>query len=306
MFPHPVVRRLPDASNSGPQRHSLHSVTQPVAGTKEREERARLRKGHRRWHSHEHQILNAKFHGGKENKRKGGTPRTGSLKTTLEWPMLAAEAHIEDEAQYLSRGSRGVKSRSGRAQSRLCESWHGTPSQTVSDRWGRGSGVGVRLGELPGAPVSPSHRPHKRPWVSKPSTPLHSTRQTSQATQTQQKLRPQSYSLRQPATALDLPSADLKALLRSLSCRSWTMGAESDPSEGLGESCFTILRLVVTHTGPHFPQHLRMFYMRTARGAQLTIHRPVCSVPERKWWSSRHPKGLVHTRCRRPAEYSWV
>lgn len=248
MSPHPVVRRLPDASNSGPQRHSLHSVTPWVEGTKEREVRARLRKGHRRWHSHGPQMLNANLHGSKENSHKGGTPGTGSSKTTLEWSMLAAEAHIEEEAQCLSRGSRSVKRRSGRAQSRHCESSYGVPSQTVSHRWAMGSDVGVRLGELPGAPVSPSHRPHKRPWASKISTPLHSTGHTSQATQTQQQQRPQSCSLRQPATALDLPSADLRALLRSLSCRSQTMGAKSGPSEGLGESCFMILRLVVTQT----------------------------------------------------------
>lgn len=253
MSPHPVVRRLPDASNSGPQRHSLHSVTPWVEGTKEREERARLKKGHRRWHSNEHQILNGRFHGSKENRRKGGTLGTGSLKTTLEWSMPAAEAHVEEEAQCLSRGSRSVKSTSARAQPRLCESSYGMPSQAVSDGWGIGSDVGVRLGELPGAPVSPSHRPHKRPWVSKLSTPLHSTGHISQATQTQQQQHPQSCSLRQPATALDLPSADRRALLRSLSCRPRTMGAEPGPSEGWGESCFTILRLVVTQTpGPIF------------------------------------------------------
>lgn len=290
MFPHPGVRRLQDASNSGPQRHSLHFVTPLTKGSKEREERARLKKGHRRWHSNEHQILHSERRGSKENKSRGGGLRIGISEpehdsSAIRLPpegddrsrgdvtisqdrrchsqghpksVLAGEALNEEEVEGLSRVSGSVKSRRGRVQSRLCGSPYGMPSQIVSDRWGRDSGVdvGVRPSELLGAPVPPSPRPHKRPWVSQLSAPLPSTGHTSHATQTQQQRRPPSYSHRQQAASLEFHSVELKTLLWSLSCGSWTMGAESVPlGEGLGESCFSILRLAVTntHTKPPLP-----------------------------------------------------
>lgn len=252
IFPHPGVRRLQDASNPGPQRHSLHPVTPRVKATKEGEARARLKKGHRRWHSNENRIHHGGPHGSKENKSKGESVsvRTGSLMTAedgkgrtkrhskqgiLEPKHHSSALRVSPEGENRSRGDNGM------------------PFQTVSDSWNRRSDVAARPSELLGARVSPSHRPHKQPWVSKLSAPLPSSGHSSLTKQTQQLLHQPSYSRRQSATALELHSADLRALLRSLSCRSWTMGAESGPSEAVGESGFTILRLVVTHSKPPSP-----------------------------------------------------
>ena len=358
ILPHPGVRRLQDASNQGLQRHSLHSVTPLIKATKEREERARLKSGHRRWHSNEHQLVRGGLHRSKENESQGESTRTGNLKTMLEWSealghrpgtpaqyggekvpqkdhhslgprlagysghiqgdgvvaekgrtkgdskqgilepkhhssvlrvppegeirrrggskisqhrrchsqghlysMLAADAPVEKDPEGLSRGSGSVRSRRGMSQSRICESPYGTQSQTVSHRWVRGSDVGARPSELLGASVSHSHRPHKQPWAQKLSPQLPSTGHASHATtkattQSQQHLQATpSYPQRSPATALKLHSADLKELLRSLSCRSRTMGAESGRSGGAGEFYFMIQRLAVTRRVP-LPQHL--------------------------------------------------
>lgn len=247
MFPHPGVRRLRDAGSPGPQRYSLHLMTPLMKGTKEREERARLKKGHRRWHSNDHQILHRGLQRSKggslrisisepkhhpsplrppsegENRSRGdgkiSQDRTRHSQGRLD-SILAAEALIEEEAAGLSRGSGSVKSRRGGIPSRPCGSRYGTPPQAVSGRWGSESHV---------APGCPSPRPHKRPWVSQPSAPLPSPRYTS---------RPPSYSYRrqQQAAALEFHPADLKALWWSLSCGSWNMGGESGFSEGLGKS----------------------------------------------------------------------
>lgn len=356
IFPHPSVRRLQDASKPGPQRHSLHAVNPRVTVTKE-EERARLKKGHRRWHSNENRSLHGAPHRSKEGEGESVSVRTGSLKTTPEWSgpmghhsgltihdgkeeapqgnrpspehhlvvcngrsqddavvvdqgrtkrnskqgtlelkhhssalrvppevenrsrwdrkishdrrrhsqghldsMLTAEARIEkEEVEGLSRGHGSVKDRRVRIQSRLCDTPYGMPFQTaseVSGSWGRSSHVGARSSELLGGQVSPSsYRQHKQPWVSKLSAPLPSTRHTSftRQSQSQRQLHQPSSSGRQSTTALQFHSAGFRALSLSLFCGSWTMGAELGPSEGVGESCSTTLRLVVTHSKPPSP-----------------------------------------------------
>lgn len=68
VFPRPGVRRLQDARNPDSRRHSLHSVTPLTRSPKEREGRARLRKGHQRWHSNEYQILHNGLHRNKGDK----------------------------------------------------------------------------------------------------------------------------------------------------------------------------------------------------------------------------------------------
>lgn len=295
IFPHPGVRRLQDASNPGPQRHSLHSVTPRVKATKEGGERARLKKGHRRWHSNENHNHLGGPHGSKEGRRKGERERTGSLKTTLEWsgPLghhsgLTTQYGKEEASQRnrhslghhlvvcdrLSQGDgvvvgKGRTKRNSNSTQGILEPKHHPSALRVSLQGeNRSRDVGGRPSEFLGAQVSPSHRPRKQPWVSKLSAPLPSTGHSSLTKQTQQQHQP-SYPRRQSSTALELHSADLRALLRSLSCRSLTMGADVGPSEGVGESCFTILGLVVTHSKPPSPSR-HMVQLSTSCGAQLT------------------------------------
>lgn len=157
IFPHPSVRRLQDASKPGPQRHSLHAVNPRVTVTKE-EERARLKKGHRRWHSNENRGLHGGPHRSKEGKGEGEgeSVRTGGLKTTPEWsgPMgHHSGLTIHDGKEEASQRNRPSPYR--------------MPFQTVSevsDSWSRSGNVGARSSELLGGQVSPSsYRQHKEP-----------------------------------------------------------------------------------------------------------------------------------------------
>ncbi|KAI3390968.1 hypothetical protein diail_8303 [Diaporthe ilicicola] len=103
LLPHPDVRRLQDARGLAPQRHSLHFVSPLMKATREREERARLKKGHRRWHSGGHQILQAGLHGNGDVESRAVKLRTGESTAVREWSKprghhsnLIAE-HGEDE-----------------------------------------------------------------------------------------------------------------------------------------------------------------------------------------------------------------
>jgi hypothetical protein len=223
IFPHPGVRRLQDARDPGPRRHSLHPVTPLTRPSKEREDRTRLRKGHRRWHSNEHQILHNGLNRSKDDITKDGSTRTGSLKTTLERSEPSA-------------------------RSRLRESVYDVPFQTVSNSRSRSADTGIRPSELL-SDVSSSHRPHNHPRTQTQSTPLPSAGHGLHATQIQLLLHPPTYSRRRPATTtLRSHPAELRGLLPSPSCKSWTMEADSEPLGGAGESHITILALFVTHT----------------------------------------------------------
>ncbi|KAL1858784.1 hypothetical protein Daus18300_009918 [Diaporthe australafricana] len=85
LFPHPGVRRLKDARGSAPQRRSVHFVTPLKKATGEKEERTRLKKGHRRWHSHGHQILHDGPRKEEETEGKGEDLWPGNFKTGREW-----------------------------------------------------------------------------------------------------------------------------------------------------------------------------------------------------------------------------
>lgn len=398
VFPHPGVRRLQNANNQqGPQRHSLHSVTPLMKANKEREESARLKKGHRRWHSNEHQLLRGVLHRSKQNESKGESTRTGNLKTMLEWSqplgdrsgsptqcveeeaiqrdrpplgprlsgcsgghiqgdgavvgkggtkgdskqgnlepkhhssalrvppegesrrrggsktsqhrrchsqghlysMLAAEVLVQKEAEAPCRGSGSVRSRRGMSQSQLCESPYGNPFQTVSHRRARSSDVGAIPSELLGASVSPSHRLHKQPWSQELSPQLPSSGHASHAattTQTQQHLQPTTSNFhRSPAEALEFHSTDLKALLRSLSCRSWNMGFEPGPSGGACEFHFVvhfvIQRLAATRRASHPAPAWQ------SNCAQLT------GIIAVSWNKSRDRQGSFEDRCARRSSH---
>ncbi|KAI7781120.1 hypothetical protein LA080_015240 [Diaporthe eres] len=245
IFPHPGVRRLQDASNPGPQRHSLHSVTPRVKVAKEGEERVRLKKGHRRWHSNENRIHHGGPHGSKENKRKGESVRTGSLKTTLEWsgPLghhsgLTTQDDKEEASQrnrhslehhlVLCNGNSqedGVMMGKGRTKRNstqdILESKHHSSALRVSPETENRSG-GDRK-------ISQNRRRHSQGHLN--------SLLTAKARIGEEEVKRLSRGFgsdkgRRSATALELHSADLRALLPSLSCRSWTMGAELGPSEG--------------------------------------------------------------------------
>ncbi|KAJ0108018.1 hypothetical protein J7T55_008154 [Diaporthe amygdali] len=85
LLPHPNVRRLQGARGSAPKRHSLQFMTPFVKETREKETRARLQKGHRRWHSNGHQILQDGPRGGRDTKGKGESLGVGNFKTAPEW-----------------------------------------------------------------------------------------------------------------------------------------------------------------------------------------------------------------------------
>ncbi|KAG6367865.1 hypothetical protein INS49_002061 [Diaporthe citri] len=218
VFPHPGVRRLQDASNPGPQRHSLHSVTPRVTATKG-EERARLKKGHRRWHSNETRIFHGGPHRSRENKNKGESARTGSLKTTRGQGSVKGGRLIAPIPKVVCVGD--VKGRPEHPAIHFASHQHHYFYPNCC------------LPRLPSGTAC--HTEYHKVQVES-STPLPSPGHTSLTRQTQLLLHQPSYSSRQSATAFGFHSADSRALLRSLSCRSWTMGAELGPSEGVGES----------------------------------------------------------------------
>lgn len=241
IFPHPGVRRLQDARKPGPRsnprRHSLHPVVPHGRPSGEREERARLKRGHRRWHSNEQEIVYSDLNRSKEDTAKERGLETGSLKTTVE---------------------RGEPP--GRPQHR--ESMHDVSPQTVSNSGSRSGKACVRPSELLSA-VSSSYQPDKQPWVqtqsaqSTQSTPLPLTRHGSHATRIQLLLHPTTSSQQKSTAAHRSTAVQPKGLLRSLSCKSEAMEAWSELCRGAGESHITILGLSVIHV--------------------LTLGRPACS-----------------------------
>lgn len=319
IFPHPGVRRLQNARNPDTGRQSLHAVTPLTRSTKEREGRARLRKGHQRWHSNEYQILHNGLHRNKGDKVRNVRPQPselrvpravsypiagspmgghhigvsltadsptggystagfplkvsptggfpvggdslgrGDVKSSQDGkchsqaqanPMLGAEACIEEEVGGLCLGAEDARSRNGRAQSRLCESLGGVPLQMVSNSRGRSGDNGVRPSEFLSI-VSSSHHPHKQLWVPKQTSLLPSTGHGLHPTQIQLLQRPPSYSHRQSAISLKSRPEELEGLLRSFSCRSRTMTAESGRLGGDGESQIHDPELVVAHNRPN-------------------------------------------------------
>lgn len=291
IFPRPGVRRLQNARNPDSRRHSLHSVTPLTGSPKEREGRARLRKGHQRWHSNEYQILHNGLHRNKGDKVRNvrhrpsglGVPRAVSypiagspigghhigVSLTAESPRVgystagfplrvSTTGGLPVGGDSLGRGDvKSSQDRKFHSQAQVnpvlgAVSLDGVPLQMVSNSGVRSSDDGVRPSEFLST-VSSSHPPHNQPWMPKQSTLLPSTGHGLHATQIQLLQRPPSCSHRQSALNLKSRPEELEGLLQSFSCRSWTMTAESGRLGGDGESQIHDLELVVTHTWPNFP-----------------------------------------------------
>ncbi|KAG8163605.1 hypothetical protein KVR01_006902 [Diaporthe batatas] len=210
IFPCPGVRPVQDARCSGPRkdshRHSLLPVIPHARPSGEREERVRLKKGHRRWHSNEHDIAYNDLNRRKEVTANERSLETGRLKTTVErWEPSDQSRHYE----YM----------------------HDIPSQTVSRSGSRSGETCVRSSELLSA-VSSSHQPYKQPGMrtqSTRSTPLPLAGHGLPATQIQL-LHPPTYPQQKSTTAHGSDAARSKGLSRSLACKSQAMEAESEPS----------------------------------------------------------------------------
>lgn len=233
--PHPGVRRLQDARNPSPRRdprHSLHPVIPQGRPSGEKEKRARLKSGKRRWHPNEHGIVYNDPNSGKEDTAKEKNLKTDSLKiTTGRWKPSGQPQHHE--------------------------SMHDMPLQTVqtvrnSNSVSRNGNECVIPSELLSA-VSSSHQPYKQPQKrSTQSAPLPLARHGSHATQIQLLLHPTTYSLQKSTAAHRSNPAQSEGPLRSLSCKSQAMEARSKPSRDTGESHITILGLFVTHNKSTF------------------------------------------------------
>jgi hypothetical protein len=211
IFPHPGVTRLQDERNPKLRGHSLHSMNPLKTPPRKREERPRLRKRHQKWRSNEYQVPHNALKRKKENKIKEGSMRTLSLKTTVE--------------------------RSGAcAQSQHCDSTYYVPSEKVSSGHSKGDDAGARPTEFLSNMPS-SYFLHTQPWIQTQSTLLPWLGHGPTA-QMQLLLHPPTCSHQQPSAAAPRSHhrAELKGLLLPLSCKSWTMGAESVPLGGTGES----------------------------------------------------------------------